>query len=319
MYNKLVIHLSKIRQNILDIKAQTDKKIISVVKANAYGHNAVRVAQAVEDLVDMFAVANVNEAKKLIGSGIKKDVLVLSKTYDYVTDVDNIIYMVDDENNLPKNARVHIAINSGMNRYGVSSRKQFVNLCKKLEQNNNHIEGVFSHFYSHSKANCRQQIAKFNNIIKDANLPFHFSSSNSLNLDLAQSYVRLGICQYRNSKEIHTKIVGLHKIKQGEHIGYGNIRVKTDCIIGVLPIGYADGIDLRCGNRWCVEIRGQKYRLIGKICMDCCFVLVDKKVRVGDKVVFMKNNLTEMAKMIGSTDYEQMCRLYGDRYDIIYD
>ena len=57
MFNKLIIHLSKIRQNILNIKSRTDRKIISVVKANAYGHNAVKVANYVQDIVDMLAVA----------------------------------------------------------------------------------------------------------------------------------------------------------------------------------------------------------------------------------------------------------------------
>lgn len=319
MFNKLIIHLSKIRQNILNIKSRTDRKIISVVKANAYGHNAVRVANYVQDVVDMLAVANLQEAVALVESGIKKDILVLSKTIDYDTSCSNIIYMVDDTHDLPHRARVHIAVNSGMNRYGVDSHKKFVALYRQLKRKQNSVEGVFSHFFSTSPPNCTHQIQKFNEIVGDINLPTHFSSSHSLNIDFPQDYVRLGICQYIASKEIHTQIVELHELKKGDHIGYGRTRAKRDCTIAVLPIGYADGLDLRLGNKWQVTINDKAYNLVGKICMDCCFAIVDSRVKVGDKVVFYDGDINKIAKATHSTEYEQMCRLYGDRYEIIFD
>ncbi len=319
MFNKLVIHLSKIRKNVLAVKSVTNKKIISVVKANAYGHNAIRVANSLLDIVDMFAVANMREAKLLATNGIKKDILVLSKTTEYDTSFSNIIYMVDDKNYIPNHARVHIAVNSGMNRYGVDSRKEFLTLCKKLKRNKNSIEGVFSHFYSVNKENCNRQINRFKNIVGDIDLPVHFSSSHSLDIDLPQTYVRLGICQYYASKEIHTQVVDLHSVKKGEHIGYGQMRAKDDCVVAVLPIGYADGLDLRLGNNWQVTINGRDYQIVGKICMDCCFAVVDRKVKLGDKVIFFDGDITKIARAVGSTEYEQMCRLYGDRYDIVFD
>lgn len=319
MFNKLVIHLSKIRQNILNIKSRTDRKIISVVKANAYGHNAVKVANYVQDIVDMFAVANLYEAKALIMGGITKNILVLSKTIDYDTSYSNIIYMVDNIHNLPHRARVHIAINSGMNRYGVDSQKKFLALYRQLKRKHNSVEGVFSHFYSRSPTNCTRQIKKFNEIVGNINLPTHFSSSHSLDIDFPQDYVRLGICQYIASKEIHTQIVELHRLKKGDHIGYGRTRAKRDCMIAVLPIGYADGLDLRLSNKWQVTINGTACNLVGKICMDCCFAIVDNRAKVGDEVIFYDGDIDKIANATHSTEYEQMCRLYGERYEIIFD
>lgn len=318
MFNKLIIHLSKIRQNILNIKSRTDRKIISVVKANAYGHNAVKVANYVQDIVDMFAVANLQEAKALISGGVTKDILVLSKTSDYDTNYSNIIYMVDDIHNLPHRARVHIAVNSGMNRYGVDSHKKFVTLYRQLKRKHNSIEGVFSHFFSSSQTNCARQIQKFNEIVDNIELPTHFSSSHSLDIDFPQDYIRLGICQYSASKEIHTQIVELHKLKKDDHIGYGSTRAEHDCTVAVLPIGYADGLDLRLGSKWQVTIKGKKYNLVGKICMDCCFAIVDRQVKLGDEVIFY-DDITKIAKVSQSTEYEQMCRLYGDRYELVFD
>lgn len=316
MYNELVIDLRKIKQNIQKIRKQTDKKIISVVKADAYGHGAVMVANYIQDMVDMLAVSSVDEAKTLADHGIYKDILVLAEAQYFLQGYDNIIYMVDDCKNLPTNARVHIAVNSGMNRYGVDSRQDFISLVYKLNINNDSIEGVFTHFYSHDTQDVSQQLDKFNDITLDAQFPRHLSASHTALLDIDQDYIRLGISQYHNAKSINCRVVRIHLVHKGDHIGYNHTLAQEDMAIAVLSIGYADGIDCRLKNNWQVRINGKYYHLIGDICMDCCFAVVDSDVKVGDLVQFVDstNNLAKMSKRIGTIEYELMCRLTGERY-----
>ena len=319
MFNKLIIDIKKIRQNIIRVKQKYKKKIISVIKADAYGHGAVKVAECTQDLVDMFATCNTAEAEELVQNGITKDILILTPINSYLS-YDNIIYSVDGEKYLPRNKRVHIAVNTGMNRYGVSSKNDFEKLLRLSIESGNRIEGIYTHFCSSDDTQIGKQLLEFSKTVGEYGIPYHLSASNTLNIDCRQDYVRLGVGQYVNAKRVQCSIVAVRDVLAGEHIGYNDTIAPKNMRIAVLSIGYADGIDRRLKNNWQIYIHGKKYDLIGDICMDCCFAMVDDAVKVGDVVDFVgrKNNIKLMSDRLGTIEYEIMCRLQGKRYEKIY-
>ena len=136
MLNKAEINLRILRQNAINIKNSLPSKVkfCAVVKADAYGHGAETVANAIHDLVDFFAVALYEEAYSLRLSGVTKDILVLTppKSSDIKKSIENeITFCVQDAldiskiekvaSKLKKTVTVQLALNTGMNRLGANA------------------------------------------------------------------------------------------------------------------------------------------------------------------------------------------------------
>lgn len=181
-----IVDLNAIRHNLSELKrAAGDKKILSVLKANAYGHGSCEVANAVNDMSDMFAVATIDEGVHLrIAGGIKKPILVLGPTFtgeddqiiEYgltqpVFDFDRARSLNESVNefvadNLEKlkdmqyispdyKAHVHIAVDTGMSRIGLKPDMEGAETIKKIaELGNIVIDGIFTHF---AKADARDK------------------------------------------------------------------------------------------------------------------------------------------------------------------
>lgn len=337
MKNQIKINLNNIRSNILNIKKQTNKKIISVVKADAYSHGANKVSKFIENDVDVFAVANLCEALRLIKSGIKKDILILGIS-EKSTKYENIIYSIstmEDAIKL-KGKRVHIKVNSGMNRYGTTD-KYFYQKVKKIVK----VEGVYSHFYNAKNMNNRKkQLEEFENItsLYNKKLLYHIDSSFSTisNYYLKENQeiynkkfdaVRIGIVQFLaiekgflNAKSIFSYVKDTRFVKKGKHIGYGENVAKKDCFVSIIPMGYADGIDRRMSEKAFVLINNNKYFLIGNVCMDCFFVLTDISVKKNDNCIILNDeiNLELLSNLTGIYKYELLLNFRSNRINFLY-
>ena len=302
-----LIDLSALRKNIKVIKSKlsADVKLMCVVKANAYGHGGIAVANCCEDMADYFGVATADEGVELRKNGICKPILVLGNTppcdfnklIDY--DLNAAVFSIDsarllnefaNSNNVKINA--HIAIDSGMGRIGFLPKEK--NLAYQvLNFENLHIQGVFTHFAcadNLSSSYTDLQIKRFNNFLKyfrqkgvDIPLIHACNSAGALNGFYNYSMVRAGIALYglnpsSNADENnglqrvlswHTNVIHIKKLKKGDGVSYGRTFVADkDMTIATLPIGYADGYPRTLSGKAYVLIHGKRAPIVGRICMD---------------------------------------------------
>ena len=161
MLNSAYIDLNKLQENVKNIKQNLNKKtrFCAVVKADAYGHGACKVANAIYGDCSCFAVALLEEAKELRLSGIDKDILILTPLfacdisqavfYNFILTVDNFenLKMIESEaKRQNRKVRVHLKFNTGMNRLGVNTLRELKALSEYVFHSNHLIlDGMFSH------------------------------------------------------------------------------------------------------------------------------------------------------------------------------
>lgn len=304
------VDLDALQHNVYELMSLLDspQQFMAVVKADAYGHGAVRISQKLNQIgVSSFAVATLSEAIELRENGIKGDILILGYTEAsqmmLIKKYNLIQTVVDYEHALSLeqekiDIRVHIAIDSGMHRLGLTTY-EFQQVKKIYSFQHLHIEGIFSHLCvsdEHSLSSqkyTQYQIDSFFQLINRLKKEgfdtgkVHIQSSYgllnypSLHCDL----VRIGIMMYgvysskqdQNNQRIllkpvlslKSKIIHIHTIKKNETVGYGRTyQSDQNRKIAIVPIGYADGISRYLSNYGHVIVHGQKVPIIGRICMD---------------------------------------------------
>ncbi|EMD16035.1 alanine racemase [Eggerthia catenaformis OT 569 = DSM 20559] len=336
------INLNDICYNADVIYQKTKKPMAAIIKANAYGHGYQEVANALKNHphIALFAVATLKEAIDIRELGIKQEILVLGPvpladlsiaikknisltllSFDYLNEI-----VRHHQGNIP--VKVHIAIDTGMNRIGFKTREELEKILRTIDPKVIDVEGIFTHFATADepsmKNEYKKQLSRFKEII--GNLKFRyihcdntaammFHDSNFGNL------VRLGIGLYgidprgvenkelRQAMSLYTKVAMVKTIHKGEKVGYGMTYEATDDeLIGTLPIGYADGF-LRGNQNRHVYINGKEYPVVGRVCMDQCMVKVDETVHTGDDVeIFGQHiSLARMANELGTIPYEITC------------
>ncbi len=350
------IDLGAISKNIRTIQKglRRGTKTCAVVKADAYGHGAVRVARHINDIVDFFAVATIEEAMELRGSGIKKPILILGFTHPErfaeaikndiritVFDADTGRKIAEKAREIGKTARVHIKLDTGMNRIGFKADKESIKAVKKLSRTEGiEVEGLFTHLHSadgRSKASAMKQILEYGEFINDLEkegiiIPVKHcaNSAAAINLKLAGfDMVRLGIVMYglypsKYVKNIKLKpalslvshIIMIKSIEAGETVGYGaNWSAKTKSVIATVPVGYADGYLRILSNKGQVLVRGSKAPVCGNICMDQLMIDITRisKARLNDEVVIYGKqkdaeiSLEDAAAAAQTINYELAC------------
>ncbi len=281
---------------------------MAIVKANAYGHGAVRVAKALEERADYFAVADIEEALELRENGIKNPVLILSYTSPEYCDVlieNNVIstvYSFDDAckisqaaSALDQKAVIHIAVDTGMNRIGFKDCDESVEIIEKISKLENiEVEGIFTHFACadcKDKSSATTQKERFDSFIKkleerNVNIPIKHScnSAGIIDLDCHYDMVRMGIALYglypsdevhrekihlKPAMEVCSRIIHIKDVEEGTGIGYGLTYVApSKRKIATVCIGYADGYNRALSNKGYVIVNGKKAPITGRVCMD---------------------------------------------------
>lgn len=330
--NRLVVNLDNIKHNINILKNISNNKFFAVIKANAYGLGSVAIAKHIEEDVDMFCVANINEAIELRESGIKKDILILGYIYPenyYLLNKYNLIITIynfviaNDLNNLDLDIRGHIKIETGHNRLGFKVNENSISEILSInEMKNVHIEGMFTHFSSADEIDrqyTNSQIDKFNEMkvaLKDISENWIIHSDNdaaSILYETNSDAIRSGISMYgiypsdyvkdnfdigiKNTFELLSKVSNIKEIKKGEAISYNRAFIaNSDMKIATVSIGYADGYMRLISNKGYVLINGKRADIVGNITMDQLMVDVTNiDVNIHDDVVLIgKSNDEEI-------------------------
>lgn len=330
MYNSrntyIEIDLDKLKQNYEYIKSKTSANINAVIKANAYGHGAIKIAKMLTNLgVEKFSVAFWEEAKNLREAGLKNEILILNYVdAEYIKNenTDNITFTVFTINQLEKYINVFqkkitclkfaIKINTGMNRLGIKNIDEIEKINLLKEKYNLKIVEAFTHCYAAEDVKViEEQKYMFQKIVKCFKFKFdklHFA--NSCAFFQGQEYhfdeVRIGMALYGlqplkkdnivDLEEILTWksiISSIRKVNKGENIGYGNIyKAKKDMVVGVVPVGYFDGYKYMLSNRASVLLRDKRCPIVSEVCMEQIIIDIShiSAVKEGEKIYIIGGN-----------------------------
>lgn len=344
----LEIDAQAVLHNLNFFKQQLNKetKILAVVKASGYGSDAVEMAKIVQDKVDYFAVAYSSTGIELREAGIKTPILVLHPQIPNLKDIvkhrlepnlynfkifDAFLKLADEAPLM--NYPVHIKFNTGLNRLGFWHTDVPKLLTELKKSNNVKVQSIFSHLAASEDANevefTTAQINNFAYIVKQiySHLGYEpmihtLNTSGVVNYPQAQfDMVRIGIGLYGfgNHPEVTKQLKNTHNLKSiisqinlvqpGETIGYNRaFTANKPTKSATIPIGHADGISRKLGNKnGFVIINQQVAPIIGNVCMDMIMVDVTKiDCKEGDEVVIFnhQDHINYMAHKCETISYE---------------
>lgn len=330
------------------------RKILCVLKASAYGHGLKEVTEILnkEKDADWFGVDNLNEALVIRKLGVAKPILVLG--YTRLSDLkgtilNNISFCIYNRQTLKKIislklnkiARIHLKIETGLNRQGIK-RGEILKILSFIKKHKKYIylEGVYTHFADFEDAPfVRKQVVEFNGtieLIKENGFRgfiAHSAASGAAILypESLFDMARIGIGIYGPSPLTRTLnknlkpalswksiVAQVKEINTGESVSYGRkwfARKKTK--IAIIPIGYSDGFDRHLSNKGKVLIKGKFAPVIGRVMMNMIVVEVTKigNVNPEDEVILIgkngRNKITaeELAESLETISHEVLSRI----------
>ena len=344
----LEVNLNNVVENLNHYRSflKPTTKLVCMIKADAYGSGSVEIAKTLQDhRVDYLAVAVADEGVTLRRNGITANVMIMNpemtafKTmFDY--DLEPEVYSFRllealiraTEKEGITDYPVHVKLDTGMHRLGFDPTADMKRLIDRLKHQNAIIpRSVFSHFVgSDSDAFddfSARQFALFDAGSKQLQAAFshkilrHMDNSAGIEHfpERQMDMCRLGLGLYgvdprtnamlQNVSTLKTTILQMHCVKAGETVGYSRKGViEHDSLIAAIPIGYADGLDRRLGNRRCYcLVNGKKAPYVGNICMDVAMIDVTGiDCREGDSVEIFGDHLpvTVLSDVLETIPYE---------------
>lgn len=323
------INLSAILKNITAIKQITGKKVIPVIKSNAYNFGDVEVCKYLADNgIEYFAVVDTEEARRLIAAEVKANILVLNgalpEEMEFYEQNSNLIISVNSykealdiiQNYWGEHLQVHLQIDTGMNRLGIKTVEECKETIAVLRTANIAIEGIYTHFSSLNNLEKQEkefkkytQLAKFSMI--------HCAATSTYAATTIGNYVRVGLGiygyetndQFTQALSIFATPLTINDIKAKETVGYSEAFIAPhDMRVAVLPIGYSNGYSRNLSG-FDVYAAGQRYKVIGKVCMNHLFVAVDEHVNMDTKfyITCQELSVKEMASYLKTIEHEILC------------
>lgn len=349
------IDLSAVKHNLGKIKEAVapETGVIAVVKANAYGHGLEKIAATLDQAgAEMFAVTSIQEAIALRKTGITKSILNLCylspqdveeaierKIIATVYNWDSAQILHEQAATLHKPLKIHIKIDTGMSRLGISAAEAVKTVPKIIDLPYFRVEGIYSHFADESDAGMvKQQFEEMQNVLfqlqqaKRIVPAVHMAKSDILFQSTQYHYdaVRPGIALYGYSPtgrelkpalNLKTVLVQIKRIPKGAKVGYmQTYTAPSEMLIGILPIGYSHGYDRGLSNKGYVLVDDWKCPVIGRVCMsqtiiDLSPVRSTSRLHIGKEVtVIGKGNrqeiaVNEIAKLLDTNSYEIVTRI----------
>ncbi len=346
------IDLSAIRHNFRQANGFAGNALFcAVVKDNAYGHGLLPVADALcKEGANFLAVADLSDAAALRKAGFKLPILNLAAILpgqageavhlwvsQSVSDLKIALALSKAALKQKKQALVHIEVDTGMGRLGVLPGDFSTMYARVKKLSNIRLEGVFTHFPSAEKdiKGTTGQAASFLKTVGPCatNILYHCANSAALinSPGLRMDMVRPGLMLYglypagtekklklEPALSLKTRVVQVKKIKKGGRVSYGGTyRAKQDTLLAAIPAGYGDGFSRLLSNRGEVIIRGKKYPVAGRVCMDITMIDLGLKggIKTGDEVVLIgkqgKSSITaeNVAAACGTISYETVCAI----------
>lgn len=341
---KVIVHLNNIRENVRKMKQAYPfyQYYFGVVKADSYGHYGEKPIQAIIDGgCNYLAVSSLDEALEVRKHFSDIPILCLEpieSEFISIADQNHITITIDNMDDLKDllkqsfaQLKVHIKLNTGMNRLGFSKREE-VNMCYQMLKHDIRIqvEGIYTHiFHALNEETTKKQFTMFEYLTKDISfneIPIvHITASDATALYPKLPYVngcRFGIMMYGFSQDknislastftVTSEVLQIQTLQKGDTVGYDGVYQATEDKekIAVVAIGYADGI-VRANSGRYVYIHDQKYPIVGNICMDMLFVRVDDRVKEHDEVVIIKDveHINEIACYIHTVPHEILCSI----------
>ena len=304
----LTIDLDRISNNFKAIQAKAGVPVMTIIKADAYGHGAVQVARQLQDSCCFFGVSSMLEALELRNAGIKTPILILGQIPPAAFSVairegirptifryEDAVCLSETAAEMGVNAPFHIAVDTGMSRIGFQATEADADVCKSIAALPNlTVEGIFSHF---ATADCEdltkshQQAKRFDDFCgllesRGVHIPLRHmdNSAGIMNFHNHYGLVRAGIVTYGMypSSEVNptdlpltpalswsSRVTCVKTLEAGREISYGGTYVTTKpTVVATIPVGYADGYRRSLSGKFHVLIRGKKAPILGRICMD---------------------------------------------------
>jgi alanine racemase len=306
--NYVTVDLDAICHNLQVVAGHSGTAICGIIKADAYGHGAVKVANAIAPYCRFFGVSCTEEALELQNAGITLPILLLGHTdlEDYLILVKKgirpAIFTWEDALALSQEAQrqnvtapFHFVVDTGMHRIGMPANADSVALCKRIAALPNLlVEGIFSHFATADErdlAKTERQQAQFDTFCENLKnvgvVPQYRHLNNSaatLRFNRHYDMVRAGIVLYGHtpSEEMedavrdirpalswYSKISYIKRLEADCEISYGGTFTTTrPTLVATLSVGYGHGYPRSLSNRFYVLIRGKRAPILGRICMD---------------------------------------------------
>lgn len=355
--NKIEISKANLLQNYKYLsKLNRKTKVSPVIKSNGYGHGIINVAKILDPLNSpFFCVDSLFEAYQLSKAKVKTPILIMGYTNPENLKIKRLPFSVavfDLEtakvlNEYQPDSKIHIFVDTGMHREGVplNELSNFLQQLKSLP--NIKIEGLMSHLASADSVSDslnKLQIKNFKKAMKilakhDINPKWiHIQNSDGLGfpafgegkLNLARVGLALyGISDDPNLKPVlnlKTKIIQIKKLQKGDRVGYdGTFIARRPMVLGVLPVGYYDGVDLRLSNTGQVLVDGKQCRIVGRVSMNITTIDLTKvpNPQIGQEVLIYSqdrskpNSIENIAKICKTIPYDILISLSASTKRVI--
>lgn len=360
----IVSNMGHLKENVPDAT-----RLMAVIKTDGYGHGSVPIARVLEplDYLYGFAVATAEEALILRKSKIEKPILILGYTFPYSyeqlvrEEIRFTVFRTDTVEELAKAARaagkpakVHVKVDTGMSRIGVSPDEEgllFVERLLKEEQIE--VEGIFTHFAradETDKSEARRQFETFLLFVEriekefSVRIPIRHCANSAGIMELPETgldMARAGIALYglypseEVSREavpltaalsLYSHIVYIKTIHAGQSVSYGGtFTAQRTMRVATVPLGYGDGYPRSLSGKGHVLIRGKRAAILGRVCMDQFVVDVSDipDAAEGDLVTLIgvdgreQISTESLGDLSGRFNYELVCDL-GKRLPRVY-
>lgn len=351
----VTVDLSAVRNNVRLLKDRlcAGTKLMAVVKADGYGHGATEVGlEAAASGADALAVVTADEAVRLRDGGFAGELLVIGPLFgrdefeelaalgaEIAVGTPSMARAVADLASDGPPVTLHLKVDTGMNRQGLSQDEVPAFLEQIRNRRRFRLKGVMTHF---ACADCdpecvREQLARFLKVLETVRSAWPDALGHAANSAATLNYpathldmVRCGIAIYGLSPfqddarahglvpalRWHSTVVSTKDLRRGEAVGYGHTFRATDPTrIGLVPVGYADGVRRALGGLGAVLIRGHRYPMCGRVSMDSFTVDLGAQSDVvpGDSVTLIGSDGSEslsaewMAGLLGTLNYEITC------------
>ncbi len=337
------IDLSALESNLQVARRATSARLMSIIKADGYGHGMLRVAEALS-ASDGFALLDIQDAVRLRDAGFRQPILMLEGFFD----ADDLAPVAEHDlacvihspwqlallDAYPKNGQldVWLKVNSGMNRLGFAPQQ----VAQAMEHLRRHRAvcsiTLMTHFANADEARgVKEPLTLFNEIAAPCRVPRSLANSAALLRypETHGEWVRPGLMLYgaspfaevsaqqlglKPAMTLSSSIIAVQELRAGDEIGYGSLfRAEHPMRIGIVACGYADGYPRHAPNGTPILVEGQRVQTLGRVSMDMLYVDLSKlpQAGVGSAVTLWGDGLPieEVARAAGTVSYELMCAL----------
>lgn len=343
------INLTALQHNFQRVKQLAPySKVMAVIKADAYGHGAIQVAQALHSS-DAFAVARISEGLRLRAAGIQQPIVIL----EGVRSVDDLQVAADNalspifhhayQLELLASAQLSmplrfcwLMLETGMHRLGLSCEQ--IEYALTVLNTSPNIEGkigLMSHFANSDLVGDPRNQQQLDILMKSAKqygLATSMANSAAI-ISIEESHgewIRPGIMLYGSSPFddqspqyldlkpvmlLRSELIAMHALNIGDSVGYGgNWTADKTGQVGIVSIGYGDGYSRHLSNVGSVVIHNKKVPILGRVSMDMIAIDLSNlnDVAIGDEVILWGNDLLtvdDMAQKANTISYELLCQL----------